>query len=63
MTMRFGRHDKIDITPCFFWCFADEDFIGAMVMIAKKVHGVNREHRMCERIRLMFNADIRAATL
>ena len=62
MTMRFGRHHRIDITPCFL-CFADEDFIGAMVRIAKKVHGVNREHRMCERIRLMFNADIRAATL
>ena len=49
--------------PVFFWCFADEDFVGAMVKIASKVQGVNREHRMCERWRILLNAHIREATL
>ena len=47
--------------PLHHWCFADEDFIGAMCKISQKINGKHRERRTIERFALLLYMGVQAS--
>jgi hypothetical protein len=49
-------HEKIELwgNPSKFWCYADEDFVGAVKYIARKTSlPITMEQRVCEKLRIL----------